>query len=161
MEYSREVFLWQQTYATLFSVSNKLQICMDKDMGLMTSRQVMALVAVIHLPKGEASLINIAKKMGTTKQNVRQLVSAMEKKGYVSVAPSLTDKRAYSVEMTEEGQRVFADCYMRGLAFFETLFHDFSVDELDVFWAMLKKLYRFDGKEQDGFEEPADFHYEG
>ena len=159
MEYTREVFLWQQTYATLFSVSNKMQVCGDKELGLMTSRQVMALTALIHLPKGETSLNGIAKKMGTTKQNVRQLVSAMEKKGYVSVVPSVIDKRAYSVEMTDEGQKVFVDCYMRGMAFFENLFHGFSVDELENFWSMLKKLYRFDGEEQDGFEEPADFQY--
>lgn len=161
MEYTREMFLWQQTYATLFSVSNKMQVCGDKELGKMTSRQVMALTAAIHLPKGGASLNSIAKKMGTTKQNVKQLVSAMEKKGYVSVVPSKTDKRAYSIEMTDEGQKVFVDCYMRGMSFFERLFHEFSVEELDAFWRMLKKLYRFDGEEQDGFEEPANFQYEG
>ncbi|MCL1982404.1 MAG: MarR family transcriptional regulator [Clostridiales bacterium] len=161
MEYTREVFLRQQTYATLFSVSNKLQVCGDKELEKLTSRQLMALIAAVHLPKGEASLNNIAKKMGTTKQNVKQLVSAMEKKAYVSVAHSTADKRACSVEMTEEGQQVFVECYMRGMLFFEEVFHDFSAEELDVFWGMLKKLYRFDGREQDGFEEPADFQYEG
>ena len=161
MEYTREMFLWQQTYATLFSVSNKLQVQGDRELGAMTSRQVMALIAAVHLPEGGASLNGIARKMGTTKQNVRQLVSAMERKGYVSVLASDTDKRAYCVEMTEEGQRVFVDCYMRGMSFFEKIFHEFSENELEVFWNMLKKLYRFDGEEQDGFEEPANFEYQG
>jgi len=138
-----------------------MQIHGDKELGMMTSRQLMVLTAAIHLPKGEASLNSIAKKMGTTKQNIKQLVSAMEKKGYVSVLPSATDKRAYSVEMTEVGQGVFVDCYMRAIAFIEKLFHEFSVDELEIFWNMLKKLYRFDGEEQDGYEEPADFHNNG
>ncbi|MCL1803577.1 MAG: MarR family transcriptional regulator [Eubacteriaceae bacterium] len=160
MDYTREVFLWQQTYATLFSVSNKIQAQMDKELGALTSRQVMALTAVIHLPKGGASLNAIAKKMGTTKQNTKQLVSAMERKGYVIIAASESDKRAYSVEMTEQGQRAFTASYMRGMFFFEKLFRDFSAEELEMLWSMLKKLYRYDGEEQDGFEEPADFEYQ-
>ena len=160
MEYTREVFLWQQTYSSLFSISNKLQIIGDRELGSLTSRQLMTLIAVIHLPAGGASLIKIAKKMGTTKQNVRQLVSAMERKGLVSIASSLADKRAYSVEMTEYGKSVFITCYQRGMVFFEKIFHDFSVDELEVFWSMIKKLYRFDGEEHDGFEEPGNFAYD-
>ena len=109
MEYTRAMFLRQQTFATLFSVSNKLQVQGDKELGAMTSRQVMALTAMIHLPKGEASLNGIASKMGTTKQNVKQLISVLERKGYVSVTVSDTHKRAYSVEMTEDGQKVFVD----------------------------------------------------
>ena len=161
MDYTREMFLWQQTFATLFSVSNKLQVLGDKELGAMTSRQVMALTAMIHLPKGGASLNGIARKMGTTKQNVKQLISVMKRKAYVSVTASDTDKRAYNIEMTEDGQKVFVDCCMRGMSFFERLFHEFSEEELEVFWTMLKKLYRFDGEEQDGFEEPADFEYQG
>ena len=153
MEYTQKMFLWQQTYATLFSVSNKLQVTSDKFLGLLTSRQLMTMIAIAHLPKEEASLNRIARKMGTTKQNVKQLVSAMEAKGYVSVVPSKTDKRAYSVEMTEKGRAVFTECYNRGMLFFKEAFNGFSVNELEALWELLKKLYRFDGEEQDGFDE--------
>jgi len=155
MEYTREMFLWQQTYATLFSISNKLQVYGDKRLEQMTTRQLMTLIAIAHLPKGGASLNAIARKMGTTKQNIKQLVVAMEKKGYVAVVPSETDKRAYSVEITDEGKIVFVECYNLGMAFFKELFRDFSEAELETLWAMLKKLYSFDGEIQDGFEEPA------
>jgi DNA-binding MarR family transcriptional regulator len=152
MQFTREMFLWQQTYATLFSVSNKLQVCGDKFLGLLTSRQLMTLITIVHLPKGEVSLNRIANKMGTTKQNVKQLVSTMEKKGCISVVRSEADKRAYSVEITEKGQVLFTECFTMGMAFFKELFHDFTIAELEIFWGMLKKLYRFDGEEQDGFE---------
>jgi hypothetical protein len=33
------------------------------------------------------------------------------------------------------------------------MFHDFTTDEIETFWRLLQKLYRFDGEEQDGFEE--------
>ncbi len=157
MKYSHKMFLWQQTYATLFSVSNKLQTCGDKALERLTSRQLMALISIAHLPKGEVSLNRIARKMGTTKQNVKQLVNAMEKKEYVSVTASKTDNRARNVEITPKGQEAFAESFDRGMTFFAELFHDFSEEELEVFWGMLKKLFRFDGEMQDGFEESADF----
>ncbi|TCL54649.1 DNA-binding MarR family transcriptional regulator [Kineothrix alysoides] len=157
MEYTREMFLWQQTYATLFSVSNKLQVKGDKALESLTSRQLMALIAIIHLPKGEASLNSIAKKMGTTKQNVKQLVDAMEKKGFVKIIPSETDKRAYNIEISEERKNDFIECYMRGMNFFAEIFKGFTESELESFWGMLKKLYCFDGETQDGFEETANF----
>ncbi len=154
MEYTREMFLWQQTFATLFAVSNKLQIMSDKYIEKLTSRQLMAMIAIVHLPKGQASLNGIAKKLGTTKQNTKQLISAMEKKGYVIISLSERDKRAYNVEITESGSVVFIECFNRGMEFFLEIFKSFSSNELEVFWGYLKKLYSFDGEEQDGFEEP-------
>ena len=153
MEYTREMFLWQQTYATLFSVSNKLQVLGDKYIENLTSRQLMAMIAIIHLPKEEASLNGIAKKLGTTKQNTKQLVSVLEKKGYVILTQSKKDKRAYNVKITETGQSILMESANRGMAFFAEVFKDFPEDELEHFWGYLKKLYRFDGHEQDGFEE--------
>lgn len=153
MEYNREMFLWQQTYATLFSLSNKLQICGDKYLGSLTSRQLMAMIAIDHLPKGQVSFNDIARKMGTTKQNVKQLISVLEKKGYVTIMPSERDKRACNIEITECGNSVFSECFSKGMAFFANIFNDFSEEELENFWGYLKKLYCFDGEEQDGFEE--------
>lgn len=71
-----------------------------------TSRQLMTMIAILHLPKGEATLSAIAKKINITKQNIRQIITIMERKGYVVTKPSEKDKRAYNVEITESGQEV-------------------------------------------------------
>jgi DNA-binding MarR family transcriptional regulator len=157
MEYTREMFLWQQTFATLFSVSNKLQVKSDMILEFLTMRQLMTMIAIIHLPKGEASLNRIARKMGTTKQNIKQLVNAIEKKGFIKIIPSETDKRAYSIEINEERKGDFVECYMHGMGFLEEIFKGFTESELEIFWEMLKRLYCFDGEAQDGFEESPDF----
>jgi DNA-binding MarR family transcriptional regulator len=115
----------------------------------------MTLIAIVHLPKGETSLNRIAEKMGTTKQNVKQLVSAMVKKSFVRIVPSKMDKRACNVEISEKGMAVFEECNSRGIKFLSELFYNFSENELENLWQMLKKLYCFDGKEQSGFEETA------
>lgn len=40
----------------------------------------------------------------------------------------------------------------KGIYFLTDLFTDFSTDELEQMWSLLKKMYRFDGEDQDGFE---------
>jgi len=45
----KELHFMQQSYATLFSVVNKVQIKGDEYLGILTSRQHMALNAIAHL----------------------------------------------------------------------------------------------------------------
>jgi DNA-binding MarR family transcriptional regulator len=118
----------------------------------------MVMIAIIHLPKGEASLNAIARKMGTTKQSVKQLVALLENRGYLVTAPSLRDKRAVNVALTPLGDQALIAGGELGLKFFTDLFHDFTPQEMETLWGLLKKLYRFDGEEQDGFEE--EIHYQ-
>jgi DNA-binding MarR family transcriptional regulator len=153
MNTPKELFLMQQTYATLFSIANKLQVYGDKYFKSMTSRQLMAMIAVVHLPADETTLNNIARKLGTTKQSVKQIISIIERKGYVTLAPSRKDKRAVNVHVTALGEKVAWDCAEKSLVLLNDLFKEFSAREMEMLWRFLKKLYRFDGEEQDGFEE--------
>lgn len=156
MDYLRELFLMQQTYATLFSVANKIQVEGDKYFDSLTSRQYMAMIAIAHLPEEETTLNNIARKLGTTKQSVKQLINIIESKGYVATVPSRVDKRAVNVRITEPGKQVLLECSEKGPRFMADLFTDFTAEEMETLWSLLKKLYGFDGQEQDGFEEEAD-----
>lgn len=155
MNDERKMFLWTQTYATLFSLSNKLQIDGDRYLGELTSRQLMTMIAILHLPKDQTSFNAIARKLGTTKQNVKQLMVALEKKQYITMAQSPSDKRAYVVEFTELGKEVLTKCNERGIQFFSEVFKDFSIDELETLWGYLQRLHSYDGEKQDGFEESA------
>jgi DNA-binding MarR family transcriptional regulator len=152
MEYTRVTFLMQQTYATLFSLANKLQVKGDQTLKHFTSRQLIAMIAIGHLPEGEASLNHIAKMLGTTKQTVKQMIDLIQANGYVVMEPSQRDRRAVNVVITESGRQALIEDYMLGMKFFEQLFHDFTQDELEVLWSLLKKLYQFDGEAQSGFE---------
>ncbi len=157
MDAFQELFLMEQSLSTLFSVTNKLQAAGDQFFKKLTVRQIMVMIAIIHLPEDRTTLNSIAKKLGTTKQSVKQLVSVMEKKGYLAAAPSETDKRAVNVGITPAGREaLMANCEL-SLDYFADVFHEFSAEELKTFWNLLKKLYRFDGNEQDGFEEAVPY----
>lgn len=160
MNNNREIFLMQQTYSTLFSLANKLRVKGDKYFKSLTSRQFMTMMAIVHLSEDETTINNIARKLGTTKQSVKQLITNVENKGYVIIVPSKKDKRAVNVKITELGKQVMLECGERGMNFFPDLFKDFTMEEMEILWGLLKKLYRFDGEEQDGFEEKANLKME-
>ena len=153
MDAYKEIFLMQQTYATLFAIANKIQMKGDKYLEKLTSRQNMAMIAVAHLKEDERTINNVAAKLGTTKQSAKQLIAILEAKGYLITTPSQRDKRAVNLKITEPGQQAMVECAEKGLYFFADLFREFSGEEMEKLWRMLKKLYRFDGHEQDDFEE--------
>jgi DNA-binding MarR family transcriptional regulator len=152
----KELFYMQQAYATLFSVTNKLQISGDEYLESLTTRQLMTIVAILHLPEDETTINNIAKKMGTTKQNVNRLLAGLEKKRYLTIFPSQKDKRAVNVKLTESGQSITLSSAEKNIYFMADIFNNFTTEEVETLWNLLKKLYKYDGQEQDGFEEDAD-----
>ena len=157
MDIAKDLFYAQQTLVTLFSVTNKLQMQGDKHLQDITIRQMLAIPALVHAPDGKATINHLARSMGTTKQSAKQIVDAMERKGYLSVVPSEQDRRAVNVTVTPEGQKAFRVCSERTDEFLANIFCNLNAEELEALCFLLKKLYRFDGTEQDHFDEHAGY----
>ncbi|MGG3837904.1 MarR family transcriptional regulator [Paenibacillus thiaminolyticus] len=153
MDNVKELYVIQQIYGTLFALANKLQTKGDAYLRDITSRQFMVMLAILHLAEGEATIINIANKLGTTKQSARQMISSLEKKGYIVAKPSQLDRRAVNISITDTGKEMMLKSGKSSVSFFADLCQHFTLEEMEQLWALLKKLYRFDGEDQDGFEE--------
>ncbi|MGK5507495.1 MarR family winged helix-turn-helix transcriptional regulator [Brevibacillus formosus] len=156
----RELNIMQQTYATLFSVTNKLQMHGDQYLGQLTSRQYMILIAIAHLPEDETTLTNIATKLGTSKQSANKLIINLENKGYITTIPSKRDKRSINVKITETGKLVMLECGEKAVTLMADIFNDFSTKEVETLWSLLNKLYSFDGDELNGFEEDVNYKFD-
>lgn len=159
MEYEKELqelHYMQQIYSDMFIVMNKIQSYGDKCMQELTSRQYMAILAILHLPREETTFINISRKLGTTKQNVSTMLNGLEKKGLVKTVPDERDKRSVNVLVTELGMKVVAACSASGILLFEEIFHNFTFAELEVMRTFLKKFRHILGNGRDGFEEQVD-----
>ena len=152
MDIAKDLFYAQQTLFSLFSVTNKLQIQGDKQLGDMTLRQVLGIPSLFHAPDGRATINHIARSMGTSKQNAKQIVDTLVKKGYLSVMKSDQDKRAVNVTITPEGQQAFQLCSERTDIFLAAMFNGFTAQELETLCGLLQKLYRFDGAPQGEFD---------
>jgi len=157
MDIARDLFFAQQTLVTLFSVTNKLQMQGDKHLQNITIRQMLAIPALIHAPDGKATINHLARSMGTTKQSAKQIVDAMKRKGYLSVSPSERDKRAVNIAVTPEGQNAFRICSERTDEFLADIFDDFTTEDLETLFTLLRKLYRFDGAEHESFSENTEY----
>ncbi len=152
MENENLSFLWQQTYATLFATTSKLQTKGDMALQHLTSRQLMLLIAILHLEE-DATLSNVAKMIGSSKQSTKQIVEILKKKEFLEARQNSEDKRAITLSMTEQGKIILKEEYDRGMEIFKIFFGNFNEEELKTFWGFLKRLYSFDGEEQLGYEK--------
>lgn len=148
-----DLYLMEQIYATIFSLTNKLQITGDRYLTGLTSRQFMTIIALLHLPKEEATISNVARKLGTSKQNTNRMISSIEKLGFVTVVPSNKDKRASNILLTEAGQRIINESAEKSTLFMADIFNTMNTSELKVLWSLLQRLYEFDGVKQDNYKE--------
>ncbi|WP_058831316.1 MarR family winged helix-turn-helix transcriptional regulator [Paenibacillus polymyxa] len=163
MEYAkaiRELHLMQQTYTAFFSVTNKLQIQGDNYFEKLTSRQYMIMLAIAHLSEDETTLVNIARKLETSKQSAQKLIVNLENKGYLITTPSKRDKRAINVEITELGKRVMLECGEKAICLMADIFNEFTTEELEVLWSLLKRIYGTHNEKYVGFEEDVNYKFE-
>lgn len=163
MNYSkalRELHLMQQNYAAFFSVTNKLQAQGDSYFEKLTSRQYMIMLAIAHLPEDDTTLINIAKELGTSKQSAQTLITNLEKKGYLITGASKRDKRAINVKITQLGKQIMVECGEKVVTLMSDIFNNFTSDDLETLWRLLKKLDSGKNEEQIGFEENVNYKFE-
>ena len=158
MNIAKRLFFAQRALMALFSAANKLQMQGDRYLREITIRQMLAAAAIVHAPDGKSTINYIARQLETTKQSAKQIVDAMEKKKYLSVAPSGQDKRAVNVTVTPEGKQVFNVCSERTDEFLADIFHNFTAEDLETLCTLLEKLYRCDGTEQEGFSGHMDYN---
>lgn len=157
MNKEKETFYSQQVLVTLFSATNKIQMHGDKCLQDLSIRQLMVMTAIIHLPDGEATNINIARMLGTTRQSTKQIVTLLEKKGYLSTALSKSDKRALNIIITARGKQILQSCSVRSDTLLSEIFHEFTLEELETLWTLLRKLHHFDGAEYVEFEKEVNY----
>lgn len=147
-----ELFLVQQIYATIFTINNKIQAICDRQFEDLTLRQFMFILAISHISEGECTFNRLAKQLGTSKQNVKQLVTILSKKGYISVEPSKVNKRANNVILTKEGVAIGIAYEEYGNDFLSNIAKQFTTEELEQLWNLLKRFYAFDNVQMDGFD---------
>lgn len=148
----QELYLMQQVYATLFCVANKIQSYSDDKLGDISSRQLMTMIAITHLPTEETTLKNIAVMLGTSKQNTNKLLSSLKKNKCIEILSNTKDKRSINVRLTEVGTRLMNKGAEVNIYTLANIFKELSEDDLETFWSLLKKTSQFDGLPYLGFE---------
>lgn len=157
--YKRELEIlndMHQAYSLLFIALNKIQGEADSQLENLTLRQLMLLIAIAHLDPKEATIVNIAKTLGTSKQNVNRLVGSMVNAGYLSSKPSQTDKRSVNISITDRGLSEMQKNTVNSNQYFLNLFENFTKEEIKAFRKTLEKLANYDHTDQKHFEQQVE-----
>lgn len=128
----------QAIFSSIFVLQNRMQTAGEKLQTEISMKQWLLLAMTECYPKPR-TLTNIGKLMGCSRQNVKKLALALEKKGFVRLQPGtnnsvcieLTDRaNAYALEMSEH--------HLQALTL---LFADFSEEEIEQLFHFYTKLY--------------------
>jgi len=142
----------RQIYMTLMSLSRKLDARYGKHAKNLTARQYLIILAIRLSPQNESTMANIAKKLCTTKQNTAQLIFVLERKGYVSRSACEDNKREVKIEVTKSGLDAMLEYAETDAAVMTEIFDEFTEQEMEILWSLLKKLHYYDGVGHSDFE---------
>ena len=84
----------------LSAFDNRFQAFADKSIKEISWKQFFAIIC-IDLCKGVPTIKEVAEIMGSSHQNVKQILLKLEKKGFVKITTDEADRRKQRVEITE------------------------------------------------------------
>lgn len=127
-------------FGLLFALQNRLQAVGDTFYEEITCKQFF-LMACMNLFQGEAPTVqDLAQVMGSSHQNVKQILNKLEQKGFVSVEPDEADRRKLRISLTEYAV-VMAEKYrMQEEEFMTELFAEVSQEEAKQAFFILSKM---------------------
>ena len=84
----------------LSAFENRFQAVADSTMKEISWKQFFAIIC-INMCKEKPTVKELAEIMGSSHQNVKQILLKLEKKGFVSITADESDKRKQRIELTE------------------------------------------------------------
>lgn len=121
-------------------LSNKFSQFGDSIHDDITYKQWFLLLMISKMDDGEKNLNSIAEFVGTTRQNVKKIVSQLEEKKYLKVRQSRTDGRALEVELAPKARKYFEKNYEMTSAKTDKLFSKIDDSKLDDLVVDLTRL---------------------
>lgn len=85
----------------LSAFDNRFQACADKFFQEITWKQFFAIIC-INICKEQPTLNELAEIMGSSHQNVKQILLKLQNKGFVTMVPDAKDKRKQRIALTRE-----------------------------------------------------------
>ena len=127
-------------FGLFFAFHNRLQTAGDSFYEEITVKQFFLMACMNLFPDTPPTANDLAKTMGCTRQNVKEILTSLEKKGFVTLSVSENDKRKRIVTLTEKAM-ITADKYRDGEnEFLRRLYDGVSDDEVKTIYRILSKI---------------------
>ncbi len=127
-------------FGLFFAFHNRLQAVGDSFYEEITCKQFF-LMACMNLYPDEAPTANeLAKTMGCSRQNVKEILNSLEKKNLVRLEVDAKDKRKRRVYLTEYAMQVAAKYREKETQFMEGLYRGVSDEEVGCVYNIISKI---------------------
>lgn len=126
-------------FFALFVITNRIETIYNAGREELTLKQLMLLI-LVSISEGE-TFTEYGKMMGSSRQNIKTLAKALEKKSYVSIRQDENDRRACGIYLTAKTAKHFKDTddyYTKQIL---SLFSEFTKDEIDLMFTFMSKLF--------------------
>ena len=121
-------------------LSNRFSSFADSVHKDITFKQWYLLMMISRMEEDPKNVRDIAEYTGTTRQNVKKMISSLEKKGYVSCMRSSADARALDIELTPKAIKYFREEGAEAEKKISELFEPVSDADLKIIVASIQKL---------------------
>ena len=115
----------------LSAFENRFQAVADSTMKEISWKQFFSLIC-INMCKEKPTVKELAEIMGSSHQNVKQILLKLEKKGFVSITADESDKRKLRIELTEYCKEFCAKNDEMAMNIMRKMFEGVSNEQLQV-----------------------------
>ena len=127
-------------FGLFFAFHNRLQAVGDSFYEEITCKQFF-LLACMNLYQEEAPTANeLAKTMGCTRQNVKEILNSLEKKHLIRMGVDEKDRRKQRIYLTENAMRMSSKYREKEEQFMEYLYKGITDEEVDKVYGVLSKI---------------------
>lgn len=127
-------------FGLFFAFHNRLQAAGDSFYEEITCKQFF-LLACMNLYQEEAPTANeLAKTMGCSRQNVKEILNSLEKKQLIRLETDEGDKRKRRVYLTEKALLMSDKYHEKETTFMEYLYKNISDEEIDSAYSIISKI---------------------
>lgn len=127
-------------FGLLFAFHNRLQAVGDSFYSEITCKQFFLMACMNLFTEGAPSIQEMAGIMGSSHQNVKQILNKLEKKGYVTVLPDENDKRVLRIYLTEYAMQMSGKYEEKETCFMEGLYKGITEEQARQTFAVLAKM---------------------
>lgn len=127
-------------FGLLFAFMNRLQAAQDAFYEEITCKQFF-LLACMNLYPDEAPTANdMAETMGCSRQNVKQILDSLCKKGLIVLKQDENDKRKQLIYSTKKLEKLSQKYFQKEQQFMQILYDDISDKEIRTVYKIISKM---------------------
>jgi len=132
----------KEIFGMIFLLAQRWQNLGDQELASIgvTTKQWLLLVTLHVFFKEPPTLNQLAEAMGSSRQNVKQLASNLEKSGFLEIFQDASDKRILRFRLTRKNADVWESRAERDEAYIESLFGDVSDQDIVTTRMTIEKL---------------------